>query len=1012
MKQGQFPAVLPLGNLNEKNGFKLDGENNGDGSGRSVSTAGDINGDGIVDLLIGAYGYPNVNYKGRSYVVFGGAGVGSNGLLALSSLTGTNGFKLDGENNNDWSGISVSAAGDINDDGVADLLVGAQGYLKGNYKGRSYVVFGGTGVGSNGIVALSSLTGANGFKLDGENNGDGSGLSVSAAGDINGDGITDLLIGAWGYPGNTFKGRSYVVFGGAGVGSNGLLSLSGLTGINGFKLDGENNNDGSGRSVSAAGDINSDGIMDLLIGAYFYPSGYPNDNSAKGRSYVVFGGAGVGSNGKLALSSLMGANGFKLDGENNGDASGLSVSTAGDVNGDGIADLLIGASGYPSGNHKGRSYVVFGGVGVGSNGTLALSSLRGVKGFKLDGENNDDISGYSVSTAGDVNGDGVADLLIGAPYYPNGNRKGRSYVVFGGAGVGGNENILLSSLNGTNGFKLDGENNNDLSGISVSGAGDINGDGIADLLIGAYYYPGGNGKGRSYVVFGDIPPVLVNNSLSLYANETVLINSNHLAAYDRNHDNKTLVFVPSSVTHGQFELTGNPGKAITNFTQQQIMVGDIQFVPDGSPEAPGYNITVRTTGIAYVSETPANITFNLLQIKNNQLLINQGQTVELTTENLSAIDTGGQEENVEFIISDLQHGQFQWINFPDQPILTFKQKNITDGAVSFVHDGSALPPSYNVTVSNGKITVGPQAGLIDFDILPVILNNTLRINQGESIVLNSVILSATHRGGDDANLMFVISNIQHGNFGVINASAQPIFSFYQQNITDGQIQFNHDNSVLAPAYTVSVTDGRVSSPAQSALIDFDAIPVLENNTLAINQGQQVILNAGILSASHATGKPNTLLFNISDVQHGQFSFIGSPAKAITSFYQQNIADQSVRFIHDNSTSPPTYTVLVTDGRLSSTAEPAVIDFDATPMLQNNSLVINQGQIVIVNEQMLSATHPTGEDNLLLFMISNLTYGQFSVVASPDQSLVQFYQQNITDQHIQFTHDNSISAPAY
>ena len=498
----------------------------------------------------------------------------------------------------------------------------------------------------------------------------------------------------------------------------------------------------------------------------------------------------------------------------------------------------------------------------------------------------------------------------------------------------------------------------------------------------------------------------------MYPNETVLITPNCLAAYDLNHDNKTLVFIPSNITHGQFELISNPGKAIANFTQQQITGGEIQFVPDGSTKAPSYNITIRTTGIAYVSETPANITFNLLQIKNNQLMINQGQTVILTTGNLSATDTGGQEENVEFIISDLQHGQFQWINFPDQPIFTFKQQNITDGAISFVHNDSTLPPSYNVTVSNGKITVGPQAGLIDFDTLPVILNNTLRIDQGESVVLNSVILSATHLGGDDANLMFVISNIQYGNFGVINASAQPIFSFYQQNITDGQIQFNHDNSVLAPAYTVSVTDGRVSSPAQSALIDFDAIPVLENNTLAINQGQQVILNAGILSASHATGKPNALLFNISDVQHGQFSFIGSPAKAITSFYQQNIADQSVRFIHDNSTSPPAYTVLVTDGRLSSTAEPAVIDFDSTPMLQNNSLVINQGQIVIVNEQMLSATHPTGEDNLLLFMVRNLTHGQFSVVASPDQSLVQFYQQNITDQHIQFTHDNSTSAPAY
>ena len=115
----QFPAVINLSDLNGQNGFKLDGENNGDYSGCSVSAAGDINGDGHVDLIIGADGYPGGSKKGRSYVVFGGPGVGSNGMFNLSGLNGTNGFKLDGENNYDYSGNSVSAAGDINGDGHA-----------------------------------------------------------------------------------------------------------------------------------------------------------------------------------------------------------------------------------------------------------------------------------------------------------------------------------------------------------------------------------------------------------------------------------------------------------------------------------------------------------------------------------------------------------------------------------------------------------------------------------------------------------------------------------------------------------------------------------------------------------------------------------------------------------------------------------------------------------------------------------------------------------------------------
>ena len=833
MKQGQFPTIFQLADLNGKNGFKIDGESIGDYScSNGISTA-DINGDDITDLLIGAVGH--AGGIGRSYVIFGSSDIGSNETLLLSSLNGKNGFKLDGENSNDNSGYPVTAAGDINGDGYSDLLIGALNHNAGS--GRSYLIFGGKNIGNGGLIQLSGLNGANGFKIDGENSGDWSGHSLAGIGDINGDGYADFVIGAHIY--NNYTGRSYVVFGGSDIVENGLLFLSNINGSNGFKLDGESAHDQSGVSVSLAGDINNDGYPDLLIGADAYPG-----SGAVGRSYVIFGGIGIGSHGTLLLSSINGTQGFKLDGEANGDFSGYSysISMPNDINGDGIADIVIGAFGHNK--NTGRSYVVYGGSNIGSNALLPLSALNGSNGFKLDGENPDDQSGCSVSMIGDINGDGYGDLAIGAWHYNN--SKGRSYVVFGGSNVSVNGIISLSNLMGDIGFKLDGESNDGAGPLvyPVGAAGDVNDDGIDDFYVAACGHPN---TGRTYVIFGDIPPVFVNNSLSLYANETVFITPSCLAAYDRNHDNNTLVFIPSNVTHGQFELINNPGKAIANFTQQQISAGDIQFVPDGTEEAPSYNITVRTAGIAYVSETPANITFNLLQIKNNQLIINQDQTVVLTTDNLSAADTGGSEENIEFIISDLQHGQFQWINFPDQPIASFQQQNITDHVVVFVQDGSILPPSYNVTASNGKIIIGPQASRIDFDTLPVILNNTLRIAQGESVVLNSVVLSATHLGGDDANLMFMISNIQHGNFSVMNASLQPIFSFYQQNISDGQIQFNHDDSVLAPGYTVSVTDGRVSSPPQLAWIDFDAIPVLENNTLIINQGQQVILNSEILA---------------------------------------------------------------------------------------------------------------------------------------------------------------------
>ena len=239
--------------------------------------------------------------------------------------------------------------------------------------------------------------------------------------------------------------------------------------------------DFSGRSVSSAGDVNGDGFDDIIIGAHF--------GGLAGESYVVFGKSSSFS-ASLDLTSLNGTNGFRIDGVDVGDYSGVSVSSAGDVNGDGYDDIIIGAgSADPGGDlSAGESYVVFG-QASGFDASLDLSTLDGSNGFRLSGEAENDNSGYSVSSAGDVNGDGFDDIIIGAhkavsaagaSFYGNGT----SYVVFGKAS-GFAANIDLSTLNGTNGFKIIGDADLTYSGRSVSSAGDVNGDGFDDLIIGA-----------------------------------------------------------------------------------------------------------------------------------------------------------------------------------------------------------------------------------------------------------------------------------------------------------------------------------------------------------------------------------------------------------------------------------------------------------------------------------------------------------------------------------------------
>ncbi|QQS10547.1 MAG: FG-GAP repeat protein [Rhodospirillales bacterium] len=402
-----------------------------------------------------------VSLSGGNDVFAPVAPAGPGAVFTLTGVNGTTGFRLLGPGGSS-AGWAVSDAGDINGDGYADLLVGAPN--AGAPSGAAYVVFGHAG-GWPSDVTLASLDGTTGFVVNGA--GGNAGWSASSAGDVNGDGFDDLIVGAPNLGGTT--GAAYVVFGHAG-GWPASLSLGTLDGTAGFALGGAGGN--AGYSVSSAGDVNGDGFDDVLVGAFQL-------NAA----YLVFGHGGAWS-ASTALSSLDGATGVRLDGAS---WAGFSVSSAGDVNGDGIDDLVVGAPGNTGGVNT--SYVVFGHAGAWS-ATLALGALDGTTGFRLTGPPGALYSGYSVSSAGDVNGDGVDDLIVGAPGDGGSNS---SYVVFGHAG-GWPSEVPLGTLDGTTGFALLGSGGQ--SGIWVSGAGDFNGDGYDDLVVGT------NSAGSSYVVFG------------------------------------------------------------------------------------------------------------------------------------------------------------------------------------------------------------------------------------------------------------------------------------------------------------------------------------------------------------------------------------------------------------------------------------------------------------------------------------------------------------------------------
>jgi hypothetical protein len=498
-------AEFPLSFFTGTNGFVINGIDPNDKSGVSVGSAGDINGDGFDDFVIGAdLGNPNgQSDAGEVYVIFG-KGSGFSPSVNPAMLNGSDGFVINGIDSNDAAGFSVSSAGDINGDGLGDLIVGAR-FGDPNAQsnaGESYIIFGKSG-GFSPILNLSTLDGANGFVINGIDPNDAAGFSVSSAGDINGDGFDDLIIGArYADPnGRGDAGESYVVFGKAS-GFTQSINLSMLNGTNGFVINGIDTADQSGRSVSSAGDINGDGFDDLIIGA---PLAAPNGKVDAGESYVLFGKAS-GFSQSVNLSTLNGITGFVINGVETSDRSGASVSSAGDINGDGFDDLIIGAyQADPNGQlDAGASYVVFG-KASGFTQSFNLSTLNGANGFLINGIDGADGSAWSVSGAGDVNGDGFDDLIIGALRGdPNGlSNAGESYVVFGKAS-GFGPILNLSTINGINGFVINGNRPSDLAGYSVSSAGDINGDGFDDLILGAPFADPNSqsAAGESYVIFG------------------------------------------------------------------------------------------------------------------------------------------------------------------------------------------------------------------------------------------------------------------------------------------------------------------------------------------------------------------------------------------------------------------------------------------------------------------------------------------------------------------------------
>lgn len=492
--QADFRADYWVTGLQGSDGVVLNGATAAEKAGTSVSAVGDINGDGIEDLAVGApFLSGSETQSGAVYLVFG-TDQAANSSLNLSTINGTNGILITSGGAFDWTGFSVSPAGDFNNDGVDDLLIGSAGASTDDlYSGAAYIVFG-DDQGLPHPFDLSGIDGSNGVKLNGYGTDSGCGTSVSGGGDINGDTIDDVVIGAPYAAGGA--GHVYVVFGSSDAFSA-AIDLDTLNGTNGFTMLGVEAGDSLGSAVSILGDIDGSGIDDLVAGAPL--AGPPGDNP--GSAYVILG-SDTRSSALLSLASLGAQDGFALEGDAASDFTGDAVGSAGDINNDGLDDLVIGApQADPNGGESGTSYIVFG-DDQGFTSPVSLAGLDGDDGFSVLGVMAGDKSSTAVSSIGDLNGDAIDELIIGAPYSDvKGNDAGAAYIVFGSAAAW-SASLELSALDGSDGFVLGGAHPGDRFGSSLGLPGDINNDGRDEPLLGAPHAdPAGANSGAAYLLF-------------------------------------------------------------------------------------------------------------------------------------------------------------------------------------------------------------------------------------------------------------------------------------------------------------------------------------------------------------------------------------------------------------------------------------------------------------------------------------------------------------------------------
>lgn len=461
LDEGAIQTFLGAGPAVSTASGTRDGREVGAAFGSAVSSAGDVNGDGYSDIIVAAPfadKTTDTTDAGKVIVYYGGP----SGASVSASWV----FAFTQKNAN--FGAAVACAGDVNNDGYSDIVIGAPGFDNELVdEGKAWLFLGS----STGLKVTPS------WSAEGNSAGARFGASVACAGDVNGDGNSDVLIGAPNYSeGQTFEGAAYLFRGNStGLATTPIWTVqSNAVGAN------------FGASLANSLDINGDGFSDIAIGA-------PNQNTdadagLEGRLYVYYGSA------QFVTTSPNFVDSTSQDAAN----FAAALNSAGDVNGDGYSELIVGAPRFDNGSvDEGRVTVYYGSAqGLSRNNT-----------WSTEGNRDNTRIGNAVAGGGDFNGDGFADILIGASNMTSGQNNEGTAMVYYGSSTGLQPSYALMVESDQSFARL---------GTSIANAGDLNGDGLSDMIVGAPSYTNTNaGEGRLFIYHGKL------NGLSSVPNRSI-----------------------------------------------------------------------------------------------------------------------------------------------------------------------------------------------------------------------------------------------------------------------------------------------------------------------------------------------------------------------------------------------------------------------------------------------------------------------------------------------------------